>query len=254
MEELEARADAFGGTAVSSDSLPHDPDEFRVHLRRSLEQWTESGYKVVWLEIAVSKASLIPIAAEERFNFHHSGESYVMMTRRLTDNAFVPPYASHYVGAGGVVVNRNDEILVVREKRIGPAGRGGFKLPGGLLHAGEHLADGVVREVFEETGVETRFESVVCFRHQHGYRYGKSDIYMVCRLTPLTERITRQEEEIEECTWLSLDLYLNGEMASTFNKEIVRAATDGPGLDPTRIEGYGEPSKREIFMRASLHS
>lgn len=254
MKELPAKEDAFGGTTVSSSSLPHDPDQFRVLLQRSLKKWAVSGYKVVWLEIDISRARLIPIAAEEQFCFHHSGESYVMMIRRLIDNAFVPPYASHYIGAGGVVVNRKKEILVVREKRLGQTGSGSFKLPGGLLHVGEHVADGVVREVFEETGVETKFVSVACFRHQHGYRYGKSDIYMVCRLTPLAERITKQEEEIEECRWMPLDMYLSGEVASKFNKKIVLAATRSPGLNSTKIEGYGEPSKREVFMPPEICS
>ena len=36
------------------------------------------------------------------------------------------------------------------------------------------------------------------FRHWHGYRYGKSDIYFVCRLAPLSEELTMQTEELEE--------------------------------------------------------
>ena len=66
----------------------------------------------------------------------------------------------------------------------------------------------MVREVLEETGVRTRFEAVVCLRHWHGYRYGKSDIYFVCRLSPLSREITMQEEELEAALWMPVDEYL----------------------------------------------
>ena len=41
-------------------------------------------------------------------------------------------------------------------------------------------------------------EPVYLRRHWHGYRYGKSDIYFVCRLSALSEEVTMQAEEIEE--------------------------------------------------------
>ena len=75
-------------------------------------------------------------------------------------------------------------------------GKPAYKLPGGALHQGEHLLDGVMREVYEETGVRAKFESLVCLRHWHGYRYGKSDIYFICRLSPLSEEINMQAEEM----------------------------------------------------------
>ena len=107
-----------------------------------------------------------------------------------------------------------------------------FKLPGGALQEGEHLTSAAIREVYEETGVETEFERVVCFRHWTGYRYGKSDIYFVCRLRPLSEAIVKQDEEIAQCLWMPLQEYLDAEGVSLFNKEIVRAALTEPGGSP----------------------
>jgi len=39
-------------------------------------------------------------------------------------------------------------------------------------------------EVFEETGVRASGEGagVLCFWHRHGLTWGKSDLYVVCRL------------------------------------------------------------------------
>ena len=110
------------------------------------------------------------------------------------------------------------------------------------------MADAVVREVLEETGVQTRFDALVCFRHWHGYRYGKSDIYFVCRLSPLSREITMQAEEIEECIWMPSEQFLASEDVSTFNKSIVRAALESPGIVSAWIEGVGDPETREFFM------
>ena len=116
------------------------------------------------------------------------------MTLPLVQGSYIPPYATHYIGAGAVVLNERDEILVVSERyRMGSSRGPGYKLPGGALHPGEHLVDGAVREVLEETGVHARFESLACLRHWdwHGYRYDKSDIYFVCLLSALSTEITR---------------------------------------------------------------
>jgi ADP-ribose pyrophosphatase YjhB (NUDIX family) len=55
----------------------------------------------------------------------------------------------------GAVVLRGQELLLVRRAR-GP-GFGRWSLPGGRVEVGETLAEAVVREVAEETGLE-----VVC--------------------------------------------------------------------------------------------
>ena len=200
---------AFRGLpGLLADALP---DRFGQRLDASLHFWEEQGLKVVWLEIPIDKTALIPIAVEAGFVFHHSGQDYVMMTRQLVDGAFIPPYATHYIGAGGVVVNERQELLVVWERAHRQRGAKYYKLPGGALQQGEHIVDCVKREVLEETGIETQFEGLVCFRHWHGYRYDKSDIYFVCRLSPLNHRITPDEHEIEECLWMPVKEYLASE-------------------------------------------
>ncbi|MBM3932848.1 MAG: NUDIX domain-containing protein [SAR202 cluster bacterium] len=250
MESLAGAANAFGGFVVSPEALPTEPELFRRKLAFSIEAWRQEGYKLVWLELPISRARLVPIAADLGFSYHHAGEGYLMMTCRLVETAFIPAYATHYIGAGGVVLNDRRELLVVREKRGGKQGiPSNFKLPGGALHAGEHLVDGVIREVLEETGIKTRFQSLVSLRNQHGYRYGKSDIYFVCRLEPLSNEICKQEDEIEECRWMSVDDYLGIDSVSIFNKSIVRAAIENPGLSPRVLDGYGrDPTKIEIFF------
>jgi 8-oxo-dGTP pyrophosphatase MutT (NUDIX family) len=175
-----------------------------------------------------------------------------MLTLRLVPGSFIPPYATHYIGAGGVVLNGGRELLVVTEAIHRKSRPHYYKLPGGALKPGEHLVDGVMREICEETGIRTQFESLVCFRHWHGYRYGKSDIYFVCRLSPLSYDLKCQDGEIEQCLWLPVEEYLAAESVGVFNKRIVQAALECEGgLVPRWVEGYElevDQATREIFL------
>ena len=249
---LEARANPFGGMVIAPGELPADAAEFALRLDASLEQWTAGGIKAVWLEVPIGKSALIPEVVNRGFTFHHSGDDYLMLTAILQEGAWVPNFATHYIGIGGVVLTPERELLVVREI-YGVAGRQPtLKLPGGALHPGEHLAEAVEREVLEETGVQAEFQSIACFRHWHGYRYGKSDIYFVGRLRPLSREITMQADEIQECLWLPVDDFLSREDISNFNKQIVRAALESEGVVQSFIPGFGGPDTREYFMPAHL--
>lgn len=247
MSGLSSAPNIFGGIEVAAADLPDDAGTFESLLAESLSTWGNDGYKLAWLQVPIGRAALIPIAVEAGFTFHHTGDGYLMMTCRLEPDAFVPLYATHYIGAGGVVLNGRQELLVVCERHR-RQGRPYYKLPGGALLPGEHLVEAVIREVLEETGVQTEFDSLVCFRHQHGYRYGKSDMYFVCRLSPLSEEVTMQGEEIEECLWMPVEDYLGSDLVSVFNKRIVEAALVHQGAGTVQIDGYGDPSRYEIFI------
>jgi len=246
---LVATINAFRGVVVDPSGLCTDLALFSLQLAQSLAAWKAAGYQVVWLEIPIDKAALIPAAAQAGFIFHHSRPDSVMMTLRLEPDAVIPSYATHYIGAGGVVLNERHELLVVTERVHRHRRPHYYKLPGGALKPGEHLVDAVMREVREETGIHTRFRAVMGFRHWHGYRYGKSDIYFICRLEPLTEEIQIQEAEIEECMWMDLERYLADEHVGVFNRRMVAAAVRGEGLVPGWFEGYdADPESRELFV------
>ena len=254
-EILDFSPNQFGGVVVDAEALPSDPAEFGARLAASLASWRADGFKVVWLDIPLAKAALVPPAARAGFEYHHAqdgADGGALMTLRLEEGAYIPPFATHYIGAGAVVLNARDEILVVSERYRMGGGRGpGYKLPGGALLPGEHLATAAEREVLEETGVRARFETLACFRHWHGYRYGKSDIYFVCRLAALSTEITMQEEEIAECLWMPTADFLSPESGiHIFNQTIVRAALEHPGMAPAHIAGYDDHERFEFFMPA----
>lgn len=248
MPTLVYTVNQFRGAQIDREQLSNDPEEFRLQIKDAIQEWQAGELKLIWLEIPIEKSRLIPIATEAGFTFHHANEDNLTLTYRVQTEAFIPTYATHCIGAGGVVLNSRRELLVVSERHRRDMSRPQYKLPGGALLAGEHLAEAVVREVLEETGVEAKFEAVVCFRHQHGYRWGKSDIYFVCRLSPVSEAITMQQDEIEDCLWMPVDDYLASEFVHVFNKRIVKAAIDTKGFPTTWIESYSDPSRYEFFM------
>lgn len=54
------------------------------------------------------------------------------------------------------------------------------KLPGGYVNLGEEFGAAACREVEEETGVKTRFRSLLSIRHQHNVSFGRSDMCVSC--------------------------------------------------------------------------
>lgn len=193
--------DKYDGVIIDHKSLPSDITLFTDRLRSSLDHWRTSRKRGVWLKLPLDKAMFVPIAANMGFSYHHAEKNYVMMTHWLAESEDrLPANASHQVGVGCIVVHEG-KLLVVQEKSGPLRGTGVWKIPTGLVDAGEEIADAAMREVEEETGIQTSFQKVLCFRHTHNILFGKSDIFMLCVLTPTTYEITHQQAELVACEW-----------------------------------------------------
>lgn len=241
---LEVTVDRYRGVIVLPESLPCKPDEFAAELENSLAAWTSEGYRLAWLALPFDLAELIPKATAQGFRFHHCSSDSLMLTRRLSSDSFVPPFASHYIGAGGAVISEDDEILTVVE-RYGPSN---YKLPGGLIEVGEDISRGVRREVWEETGIETEFQSLLAVTHAPRWIFGRASIYLVCALRPLGRSIEVQESEIAEARWMPLAEFLTSERASPFTRDVLKAALAGDGLAVSSYESVTSSSIWELFL------
>ncbi|CAN0908420.1 Nudix hydrolase 8 [Linum grandiflorum] len=206
---LEASDDEYGGIIVDPHRLPHNPDAFASMLRSSLSHWRTKGKKGIWLKLPLERSQLVPIAVQEGFEYHHAEPGYVMLTYWIPEQpCMLPSNASHHVGVGGFVVNENNEILVVQEKFCTPSFSGVWKIPTGFIHEAEEIYSGAIREVKEETGIDTEFVEVMAFRHAHNLAFQKSDLFFVCMLEPLSTEISIDDYEIQAARWMPLGDFL----------------------------------------------
>ncbi|XP_073157248.1 nudix hydrolase 8-like [Henckelia pumila] len=211
IELLDAWDDEYNGVVVEPTSLPSSANGFASALRTSLSCWKSKRKKGIWLKLLEEQADLVPIAIQEGFIYHHAEPGYVMLTYWIPDEpCLLPSGPSHQIGIAGFVINDQKQILVVKEK-CSCLCAGVWKLPTGYINKSEELFSGAVREVKEETGIDTRFLELVAFRHVHRVAFEKSDLLFVCVLKPLSFEIKIDENEIQDAKWISVDELLKQE-------------------------------------------
>ncbi|KAI3351431.1 hypothetical protein L3Q82_020287 [Scortum barcoo] len=211
---LTGKVDRFGGVTVdlSRGGVPADISEgsFSSLLQGggssdSLLQWRAEGKVAVWLRVPISLARCAAAASAHGFAFHHAKDDHAVLALWLGDGeSRLPGFATHQVGVAGAVVDEsNGKVLVVQDKN---KTKNAWKFPGGLSDPGENIGATAVREVFEETGVRSEFRSLLSIRQQHNHpgAFGMSDMYIICRLGPLTYDINFCTQECLRCEWLDL--------------------------------------------------
>ncbi|XVF10888.1 hypothetical protein REPUB_Repub07fG0222200 [Reevesia pubescens] len=205
MRILDAFDDEYGGVIVDSERLPANSNVFASMLSFSVSHWKAKEKKGIWLKLPVEKSDLVPVAVKEGFEYHHAERGYVMLTYWLPEGpSMLPANASHQVGVGGFVINDKNEVLVVQEKYCAPEFARIWKIPTGFIVESEEIFTGAVREVKEETGIETEFVEVVAFRHVHNVAFEKSDLFFICMLKPLSTKIMVDDHEIQAAKWMPL--------------------------------------------------
>lgn len=207
VELLPAVHDHYDGVMVEMKE-PMDSSAFASSLRASISNWKKQGIKGVWIKLPISLANLVQPAVEEGFWYHHAEPSYLMLVYWIPDTKHtIPSNASHRIGVGAFVMNDKRELLVVQEKSGRLRGSGVWKLPTGVVEQGEDIYAGAIREVKEETGIDAEFVEILAFRQNHTSFLGKSDLFFVCMLCPLSFDIQKQESEIEAAQWMPIEEY-----------------------------------------------
>ncbi|WOK92032.1 nudix hydrolase 2 isoform X4 [Canna indica] len=204
---LPATNDNHGGVIVEMKD-PMDSGTFISSLRASLEVWRQQGKKGVWIKLPIELANLVQPTVEEGFCYHHAEPSYLMLVYWIpsTRNT-LPVNATHCVGVGAFVMNDKKEVLAVQEKNGRLRGSGVWKFPTGVVDPGEDISAGAVREVKEETGIDTEFVEVLAFRQSHKSFFDKSDLFFICMLHPLSSDIKKQDSEIEAAEWIPIQKF-----------------------------------------------
>ncbi|XP_034879013.1 nucleoside diphosphate-linked moiety X motif 6 isoform X2 [Mirounga leonina] len=130
--------------------------------------------------------------------------------------------ASFQRGLQGAVFDENTrKILVVQDRN---KLKNMWKFPGGLSEPGEDIGDTAVREVFEETGIKSEFMSLLSIRQRHTNpgAFGKSDMYIICRLKPHSFTINFCQHECLRCEWMDLNDLVKTENTTPITSRVAR--------------------------------
>jgi 8-oxo-dGTP diphosphatase len=215
--------DRFGGVTVRVERGDFPSIEtFEQTLDASLEIWHREKRRGIWISLLDSH--LIVPCESRGFELHHVGhDKSVTLTRWIEDSqSQLPRFATHLVGVGGLVFSKCQEKILVISERFESKMR--WKLPGGLLDPGELMIEGVVREVAEETGVQSKVRGLLTMRERTDALFGVSDIYVVFVLDALSEEIKLDEREIAAAKWMRPSEVLNEPDVYPFNRGLFELA------------------------------
>ncbi|XP_053431037.1 nucleoside diphosphate-linked moiety X motif 6 isoform X3 [Nycticebus coucang] len=122
---------------------------------------------------------------------------------------------------GAVFDESTRKILVVQDRN---KLKNMWKFPGGMSEPGEDIGDTAVREVFEETGIKSEFRSLLSIRQQHANpgAFGKSDMYIICRLHPCSFTINFCQHECLRCEWMDLNDLVKAKNTTPITSRVAR--------------------------------
>jgi mutator protein MutT len=105
------------------------------------------------------------------------------------------------VCVGAIAVTDDDRILLIRRGQTPAAGK--WSVPGGRVEGGETLAEAVVRELTEETGLEAVCDELVGWVERIGddYHY----VILDFRVTVLDRGEPRAGDDAAEARWVPLE-------------------------------------------------
>ncbi len=242
MAEFTIHYNDFNG-AVISVSTTELPDPSAIDLL--IQQLNQEQKSLIWVTLAREQSGFIPLFTQKGFVFHLCNENELTLIFRIQKNAYAPFAPTHTLGVGGLVLNDKAEVLLIRDKWMNGKG---FKLPGGYVDLGESLNKAAEREVFEETGIQASFTSIVSVITKHPHNFGKSNAYIVCRLSPSTSLIDIQDtDEIELATWMNPADFLTDDSSSKFHRHLVATLLNKQGLFFDTFNFNDPTSDKEMY-------
>ena len=145
-------------------------------------------------------------------------------------------YNSKYnLGVGGAVVHEGKLLMVKRASR---RGRGNWQIPGGFVEPDETIELAVTREVFEESGVESKVKSILGIRNRYDDNSDNST-YVVFLLEYVGGTPTADTTETSEAKFFTLDEIKSLEQVPPINLKVAEHAlnTNPDTLKPEHVTG-----------------
>ncbi|KAL5560882.1 hypothetical protein UlMin_030629 [Ulmus minor] len=148
------------------------------------------GKKGVWIKLPIQLANLIETTIKEGFKHHHAESDYLMLVYWISKTkSTIPPNATHRVHVGALILKDDKESGRLRGTAV-------WKIPTGVVEEGEDIFEAVVREVKEETGIDTKFMEILAFKQSLKSFFNKSDLFFLCILYFILYLPTRYKDSI----------------------------------------------------------
>ena len=227
---LTTKKDLYNGLIIDTESVANTSlSDFKTSIQNILQQAKKDNISLLWLDLTTNQHEQLAFALSLGFKFHNCESTRITLTYSVQKEAYIPVAPTHTIGVGGVVINKNNEILLVQDRIH--SSHSIYKLPGGMLEEEQRLEDGIVREVWEETGIRAKLIKMVSVLNSHPYRFNKSNMYIVFQLEPLSSEINVIDtHEIEKALWMPLEEFYAHEEMSEFQKDLVSYALNHEGL------------------------
>ncbi len=215
--------DRYGGIIIDAASLHQPLQKFEKSLTEMIGQ--QADKHLIWITLAIEKSAYIPLLTKYGFTFYDCNETEIILLKKLAQDPITPTPTNHTIGVG-VFVRDGDNMLVIKDRIYRS-----YKLPGGYIDHEENISQAVVREVAEETGIAVEMEAIVSIGHFSPCQFNESNMYLVCKATPLsTDIMITDTQEIIEARWIGIERYINHEDVHPYNKKIVNAAIHNRGI------------------------
>eukprot|EP01125_Pyxidicula_operculata_P012962 TRINITY_DN426_c0_g1_i2.p1 TRINITY_DN426_c0_g1~~TRINITY_DN426_c0_g1_i2.p1 ORF type:complete len:224 (+),score=48.51 TRINITY_DN426_c0_g1_i2:1132-1803(+) len=199
----------YSGVALDLSGVKIDGDltvylgEFDLDLKARITQWKQNAKTGVWAYIPPDKSDFLPILVKNGFKYYHASEDRVIMGLWLVDGKPSKLPKGPRVSTKVLVFVKNDlnQVLMVKEKYL----TFGWKLPGGGVDIGEDLGAAAVREVKEETGILTEYQSIISISEIHNATFGFDQLVVTVRAKlQSSNEITVDKEELMDAKWISV--------------------------------------------------
>jgi ADP-ribose pyrophosphatase YjhB (NUDIX family) len=127
------------------------------------------------------------------------------------------------ISAGGICFREGKVLLVKIEYG---ANRGMWMLPGGQVEVGETIEDAAVRELREETGLESEIIRLVGVRSGKQQRAGgiQSSLYVVFEMMSMSAIFKMEDNEIADIKYWDIPEAVESDQVVELSKEMIKAA------------------------------
>ncbi|MDA8229231.1 MAG: NUDIX hydrolase [Desulfitobacterium hafniense] len=149
-------------------------------------------------------------------------------------------WGDYSLGVGGVLW-RDEKVLLVQ--RAYNPGKGVWTIPGGYVDQNEGIAEAIVREVKEETGINAKPVSIIALRDRPGEKH---DAYIIFLLEDLGGSLEAEAAEVSDLGFFTLE-ECGALQIAQLSLSAIEASMSGTGF--TRKDGVKMIGKSSVLYQ-----